>query len=639
MPAIFFNGLKTTKKQSLLHCKVNIRPIGRFICFLMLCSTVHALELPFFDQGIPFEVLISTEESASVDQDLVNVIKEVITEQRKENLTLKSLNDPAKISRFEQDIIRKILKSQGYYRFLVESQIISDNPTSDQKKQPREQNTIEEEPSVTTQASEQIRIIYRISPGNRYIIESIDLKLPGVDLDKLPPLNVATGDPLLAEKILSAMDTIKTAVQKHYCFYDFKLEYNVRVNHQTSTAFISFDSRPGQQATFGQIEIEGLETVDQDYIRSFIRYQENDCFQREKVHNARLAILRSNLIANASIDIEPVENGQVKTRFLLNERHHRTIKAGLGYSTDEGPYITAGWEHRNIQGSGEKLDINTRLSAIRQKLAADFFIPTFFEHNKSLNIYSEAVQEDLDAYEALSLKAGIKVGFRRGDTLQYSLGTELKVSDVEDEDTSENFHLLSFPLEIQWDQTNSLLDPTSGFLVNAEIRPYVDLINTEINFLKSLLSVSVYQSFDVALQPTLALRYSLGSISGEPVENIPADERFYVGGGGSVRGYPYQSLSKLNNDDPEGGASFQQINTELRIRFYENWGLATFVGGGFAFEEANLPFDQDLLWGAGLGLRYYTSFAPLRMDLAFPLNRRKDYDDSFQLYISIGQAF
>ena len=398
-------------------------------------------------------------------------------------------------------------------------------------------------------------------------------------------------------------------------------------------------SEPSQQATFGPIDLQGLQTVDQNYIRSFISYDENDCFQRDKVHNARLSLLRSNPIANASIDIDPVKNGKVNTRYTLNERHHRTVKAGLGFSTDEGPYITAGWEHRNIRGSGEKLDINTRLSEIRQKLAADFFIPTFFEKNKSLSIYSEAVQEDLDAYEALSLKAGVKVGFKRSDVLHYSLGTELKVSDIEDNDTRENFHLLSFPLEIQWDKTNSLLDPTSGFLVNAEIRPYVDLINTETTFLKSLLSVSVYQSFDVSLQPTLALRYSLGSISGEQVENIPADERFYVGGGGSVRGYPEQSLSKLDGDDPEGGASFQQINTELRIRFYENWGLATFVGGGFAFEEANLPFDKDLLWGAGLGLRYYTAFAPLRMDLAFPLNQRKDYDDSFQLYISIGQAF
>jgi translocation and assembly module TamA len=49
--------------------------------------------------------------------------------------------------------------------------------------------------------------------------------------------------------------------------------------------------------------------------------------------------------------------------------------------------------------------------------------------------------------------------------------------------------------------------------------------------------------------------------------------------------------------------------------------------------------DKRLFWGCGLGLRYYTGFGPLRMDVAFPLDKRENIDDSFQLYISIGQAF
>jgi len=272
-------------------------------------------------------------------------------------------------------------------------------------------------------------------------------------------------------------------------------------------------------------------------------------------------------------------------------------------------------------------------------VSGQFYIPNFYSDNKSLTLYSEAVNEELDAYEALSLKTGAKIGFKRTEFLKYFVGAELKLSDVTDQDQNEKFYLAAFPFEIEWDHTNSILGPSDGFLITAEVRPYIDIINTQTKFYKTMLSVAGYHTFDLSLQPTIAARYSVGTITGESVENIPADERFYVGGGGSVRGYPYQSLSKLNEDDPEGGASFQQINTELRIRFKKDWGLATFVGGGFAFEEATPDLNQELLWAAGLGLRYYTSFAPFRADIAFPLNKRKDYDHDFQLYISIGQAF
>jgi translocation and assembly module TamA len=38
-------------------------------------------------------------------------------------------------------------------------------------------------------------------------------------------------------------------------------------------------------------------------------------------------------------------------------------------------------------------------------------------------------------------------------------------------------------------------------------------------------------------------------------------------------------------------------------------------------------------------LRYYTPIGPLRFDVAFPLNKRPGVDDSYAIYVSLGQAF
>ena len=612
--------------QSLMNSRIKLGLT--IVLFASISFNTQALELPFMNDGIPFEVILKDADSAQQYSDLIDLIKDGISLQRAENLTLKRYTDPSKISRFEQDIIIRILKSRGYYRYFVSAKLIDNKQTNASVNSNYESfNNIK-------------KIIYQVTPGAQYKVTNIEFDLDqNVNLDQMPLLSIQEDEPLIAENILSSLDKIRSYIRSQYCFYDVKVAYQVFIDHQTSQAKVIFTMEPSRQTSFGPVFIEGLESVDYDYLMSFISYEEGQCFQRNKVDASRLSVLRSNLISNVVINVGEIENDHVTTNYQVNERNHRTVKAGIGYSTDEGTYLSAGWEHRNIRGAGEKLEFSTRFSSIRQKVSGQFYIPNFYSDNKSLTLYSELVNEELDAYKALSLKTGAKIGFKRTEFLKYFVGAELKLSDVTDQDQNEKFYLASFPFEIEWDHTNSILDPSDGFLITAEVRPYIDIINTQTKFYKTMISVAGYHTFDLSLQPTIAARYSVGTITGESVENIPADERFYVGGGGSVRGYPYQSLSKLNGDDPEGGASFQQINTELRIRFKKDWGLATFVGGGFAFEEATPDMNQDLLWAAGLGLRYYTSFAPFRADIAFPLNKRKDYDDDFQLYISIGQAF
>ena len=621
--------------QSLMNSRINF---GLSIMLLASMSFhTAAFELPFLDSDIPFDITLKDVESPERFSDLVDLIKDGITLQRAENLTLKRYTDPKKISRFEQDIIRRILKSQGYYRYFISTKLINTEQNSLSKS-----TTIS---SISDNASNESnsdikKIIYQVTPGARYKISSIEFRLDKtINLDQMSLLPIRQGEALIADNILNSVDKLRTYIRSHYCFYDVNVDYKVIIDHQTAQAKVLFIMEPSQQTKFGPISIQGIESIDDDYLKSFITYEEGQCFRRDKVDASRLSVLRSNLISNVVIKVGEIENSQVTTHYQVNERNHRTIKTGIGYSTDEGAYLSGGWEHRNIRGAGEKLEFNTRFSSIRQKVSGQFYIPNFYNNNKSLTLYSAATNEELDAYDALSLKAGAKLGFIRSEFLNYFIGMELKISDVSDQGDKEKFHLASLPIEIEWDHTNSILDPSDGFLITAEVRPYIDIINTQTKFYKTMFSIAGYQTFDISMRPTIAARYSVGTITGESVENIPADERFYVGGGGSVRGYPYQSLSKIDGDDPEGGASFQQVNTELRIRFLKDWGLATFVGGGFAFEEATPDLNQELLWAAGLGLRYYTSFAPFRADIAFPLNKRKAYDDDFQLYISIGQAF
>jgi translocation and assembly module TamA len=136
-----------------------------------------------------------------------------------------------------------------------------------------------------------------------------------------------------------------------------------------------------------------------------------------------------------------------------------------------------------------------------------------------------------------------------------------------------------------------------------------------------------------------------GSIFNQPLDAIPPNKRFYSGGGGSIRGYAHQLIGPLDSQYiPEGGKSLAEIGTEIRFKTTETTGVVSFIEGGAVTKGLTPEFAKHTLWGAGVGFRYYSPLGPIRVDIAFPLKRRKDLngrfiDSAFQLYLSVGQAF
>ena len=169
--------------------------------------------------------------------------------------------------------------------------------------------------------------------------------------------------------------------------------------------------------------------------------------------------------------------------------------------------------------------------------------------------------------------------------------------------------------------------------------PFYDTISADIWFFKGYGSYNHYLQLSEKPCLVLAGHTALGATFGAERSEIPADQRFYAGGAGSIRGYEYQSVGPLRNQDPTGGRSLFELSFEFRLKLTEKIGLAAFVDGGSVFTSSVPDFSEKIRWGTGGGVRYYTPIGPLRLDVGVPLNRRKDIDDAFQIYVSLGQAF
>jgi translocation and assembly module TamA len=589
----------------------------KFLCFILAswllsfaCNGLELPQSPFWGNKTDFIIELTGDKTSS-HKTLSSLLEEELTQQRQNNRRLQQYSKRSKISHYEIQLLNERLRAEGYYAGEIRSNLTSD------------------------------RIIYWVNPGPLYHVEQLTLELPPtITLPASSTLDIQEGGPLRAQAVLNAKKSLSDYIARHYCLYRVVVDYRVIVFHETHLAQVVLRVEDSPSVTLGNITYIGLQSLDEGYLRERLPIKQGDCFNRNQLDTAHLSLMQSNLVARADFHIgEPID-GSVPIAIDIVERLHRTVSAGAGFQSDEGFGLSAGWEHRNFMGRAQKVSVDAYLAQNLQTVSSSLTVPHFRRSHQSITFYTELEHEDTDAFESQLATVGIEISRPLERHLRGTLGTELEFSEVKEDIQTDTFALFSVPLTLEYDKRNDPLDPRHGWVASGQVRPYWDTYDTNTQFIKSTLAASAYLSFeDLAWQPTFAIRGALGTISGIELDQVPATVRYYAGGGGSVRGYPYQSLGPLTDNDPDGGLSFTEISLETRLRWGSHWGGVVFLDGGYAYEDAWPELGQDLRWGTGFGVRYYTSFAPIRFDIAVPLNKRDEVDDDFQLYISIGQAF
>lgn len=481
-------------------------------------------------------------------------------------------------------------------------------------------------------------IIYNIRPNKAYTISTITIN--GYDKDGGITLN--EGDILNAAGVLKAQSQLEKYIGENECIYNLATAHKVILDTEKQTGRIIFDVTGDDNAKFGATTLEGANDIDREYLRKFITYNEDTCWNPAQIEKTRTSLIQTGLISSVEVKLpkDLPASGTVPILFNLKERDTRKVRTGLFYSTYEGPGIMGEWTHSNFFGKGEELSVHSRFSSLIQSLGFDFKKPFFLSDKQNLNISSEFRTEDTDAFKGTTLTSGIFIDRELSRYWTGGLGVGLELSEIEEQDDTETFGLVSFPAGLTYDSRDNELDPHDGHLFSITATPFLDVLGEASPFYKTQVTGTAYFDMsDSVYDPVLALRASLGTIWGASTDNIPATKRFFAGGGGSIRGYGYQEAGPFEDGDPKGGRSLIETNAEFRVKFTETIGTVAFVDAGGVYDEVYPSFKEDVYVGAGLGMRYYSSFGPIRFDVALPLTNKEELDQNYQIYISIGQAF
>lgn len=490
-------------------------------------------------------------------------------------------------------------------------------------------------------------VVLAAEPGQLYRFAGVTIDGIAAAGDKAAALTGAFGvkpdDPVDTDRIAAGQARLTEQIGRQGFPFPTIGEPVITVDRAAHSATLAMTVDPGRARTFGQIRVNpGNHVFDADHVQEIARFSPGQPYSAPALDDLRRALIQTSLVSTAVVKPVPGATPDVvDIDVTLQPAPPHTIAGELGYGTGEGARAALSWTHRNLFPPEGALTLRGVLGTQEQLGQIAYRRNNFAGRDRVLTAQVAISHTERLAYTAdtFSVSGSIErqttIFFQKAWT--WSFGAELLRSDERDANTArQTYYIGALPTSLIYDGSDDLLNPTRGFRLGGRFSPEISLLGRAFGYARTQIDASAYAP--VTDRIVLAGRVRFGTIIGAPRDAIAPSRRFYAGGGASVRGYGYQAIGPRDaNNDPIGGRSLTEFSIETRIRAFGNFGIVPFFDGGNIYTDP-LPRFTGLRYGAGIGVRYYSSFGPIRLDVGTPLNPQPG-DSRVAVYVSLGQAF
>ena len=488
-----------------------------------------------------------------------------------------------------------------------------------------------------------------VTPHQGAVFHLGHVDVTGLPAGFKPPAIVKPGQVALAAPVLAATPALRTALHNDgYAFATVSEPLAVAMP-AAHLLDVTYKVTAGPRVKIGPIQFSGLTRTNEAFLRRHITLREGQLYSDTAITGARDSLL--NLGVFSSVTPVPQDQltpqAEVPILFRVTQQKLYAVTFSGSYATDVGMTLSTSWEDRDVFTHAETLTFTaaadglggTGTVAPGYDLKAVFAKPDYYIRGQTLSVSLEALNQSLNAYSRIAEIAGAQFSRALTHHISISYGPTFVTERVFQNSTTRAYVLAQFPTTIAYNTTNSLLEPTHGINASVTLTPTEPVSGTKsAPFLIAYASASTYLAVEPDAWGIIAVRGQVGTIQGVTQFQVPADQRFYAGGSGTVRGYAYQTIGPLFPDDtPEGGLSLDAFSLEFRQHITKSFGIVPFVDAG-QVSAGSAPFTGRMFVGFGLGGRYYTSIGPIRVDFAVPMTRIAD-SAAFEVYVGLGEAF
>jgi outer membrane protein assembly complex protein YaeT len=513
-----------------------------------------------------------------------------------------------------------------------------------------------------SQARQQVDVRIRIREGVPYRIGKLEVSgnqafAGNTLLEELALKENGKFQPGLLENALGALES----KYRDAGYLDARIESRAIREDSAGLVHLKFLIEEGKQHRIARMEITGNERVSTQDIKKQLQFREGEARSATQSEQTLRKLYQSGAFENVEIQTRPlVSDSAVPANTLPMEvqvvvkepRPYRVTYGGL-YDSSSGPGVIFDFENMNWLGFGRTLGSRTRLERDYQEQRLYFTQPFFRSHllHTTAAIYTKRELE-LEEYRVLTNGVSLQQELPLGGSLYFSYGYKFENAFVEALHSSERLAVNSAPLtaSLSRDTRNDFLDARRGSFTTHSLEFAPAFLGSSYGYSRYFGQYSKYFPLTrarldpIRLTPlparlVFATQGRIGLLKPFSSEGIALTDRFFAGGGTSIRGFAQDSVGPKNEEGtPTGGEALFILNNELRFPLYRLFEGVGFVDMGNVYAKVADIDLGDLRKSAGFGLRLKIPFFMLRFDYGFILNRRPG-EPRGGFFFSIGQAF
>jgi outer membrane protein insertion porin family len=505
-----------------------------------------------------------------------------------------------------------------------------------------------------------IKLVLQIDEGPESVVAEIRLRGNTVFTteDLLKRLTQKKGEPVSEGKVKADTDML-IALYSDRGYPKMQVENKLRLSQDKTRASIEYKISEGEQIFVDRIVISGNNRTTRKVIEENLLFDEDEPLSLHKISESQSRLYGLNIFDRVDIQVpRPDSLQKFQTVFVrLTESKPYTLNYGVGFSTFDLLRGLFGISNRNLFGTGRSLALNLRAGFREGRALIGYVDPHLFHHvTNNISVFAEYGERPSFTYQRIGSSLLIEKKLTQ-ERPYLETGVTAEPAKLiffryafEDIDTNEEpglivdpedrpflaIHISSVTFGAVRDNRDNAIDPVKGNYLSSDIQLATNLLGSATDFAKSFSQAQYYLPVN---KTVIATSFRLGLAWGfRETQKLPLSQRFFAGGGRTIRGFELDTAGPLENGQPTGGNMLTILNLEYRFPVYGNLGAVVFFDYGTVFEEVSSFTFDEMREAAGIGIRYHTPLGPVTLDWGYKLDRRPGESPS-EFFISVGHAF
>lgn len=551
------------------------------------------------------EVLIQIN---GIDGDLKNEVLTSISLERQKNHSRITNTRIRTLFEHAHNEITELLQAHGYYKAKISSDL-------DEKS----------DPWIAT---------YNIELNDPLLIDEILIGISGDGKDDPAFIQLINNYPLkLGDQLnhgtheAGKKEIQKLAFNRGY-FDGAWIQHSIDIDLKQYTAKITIKYDTSTRYKFGEVDITET-TLSGKIIERYLNFKPGDPYDSNLLIQLQQRLRDSNYFKD--IDVSPeltsLKDNSVPVSVSLGLRPKNAYNLGIGFGTDTGPRLIAGWESRYFNTKGHRIKTDLKIAPVLSSMFGAYLIPFFRETESELGILSSLAREDTDTSLSNIFKTGVQHRTTRWGWNE-TIGLTYQFEDFEVGNENSTSHLLIPSIGYWKTEYDSLIYTNEGFRLGFDLKGAGEGFISDISFLQAIIQGKYITS--IGDRSRIITRGEIGATAISDFNDLPASLRFFAGGDNSIRGFEYKSLGPVNDAGEVIGGRYLVIGSaEYEYRILDKWSVAAFTDFGNAYNNEL----ENIEYSVGAGVRWLSPVGLIRVDLAAGIS---DDDTPLRFHISIG---